>query len=137
MAIDLGSRRVGVAVSSSGLIASPHKVLQHPGDEQRLIETLSELAEEVEASEIVLGVPAGQRHDAASIRSRFESFAAKLRQQSCREVVLWDESYSTAEAASLAKEVGTSRRKQRSRIDMDAATVILQSYLDELHRRSS
>ena len=136
MAIDLGTRRVGVAVSSSRILASPHSVVQHPGSEQALLEVLTKLADEVEATEIVLGVPAGRRHDAASIRDRFEAFAEKLRQQSCKEVVLWDESYSTTEAASQARETGTSRKKQRGRIDMDAAAVILQSYLDALRRKS-
>lgn len=137
MAIDLGTRRIGVAFSSSGILASPHCVVDHPGNEQSLIEELSRLADELEATRIVLGVPAGRRHDASIIQEKFAIFGEKLRQRSCKEVVLWDESFSTTEAASLARETGTSRKKQRGRIDMDAAAVILQSYLDDASRRKS
>jgi putative Holliday junction resolvase len=50
-------------------------------------------------------------------------------------VVLWDERYSTTEAASRLRETGARPRDAKERIDMLAAAVILQSYLDS--RRSS
>jgi RNase H-fold protein (predicted Holliday junction resolvase) len=51
--------------------------------------------------------------------------------------VLWDEALSTTEAAERLRERGTNRRDAQREIDMHAAAVILQSYLDELARRAS
>lgn len=135
LGVDLGTRRVGIAVSSSGVLATPHSVIENPGDAGRLADRLTELADAEGAELFVLGVPTGGRRDAAEIAARFQGFADQLRQRSCRDVVLWDESYSTVEAARQRREAGAKRRQSGS-IDMYAAAVILQSYLDARGRSS-
>lgn len=129
--IDYGTRRVGVAVSTSGVLATPHSVLRNEGSVEELIEKVGRLIEELEGSEIVLGVPAGQRHDREKIIEKFESIADRLRQRTCKPVVLWDESYTTAEANTKRREAGKHWRSAREEIDREAAAVMLQSYLDQ------
>src|SRR5437764_3235760 len=94
MAIDYGARRIGVAVSDSGVIASPHSVVSNEGD---IIDTLAELASELDASTIMVGIPRRQFHDPRL--QIFRDFADRLRQNTCKEVVLWDEELTTADAA--------------------------------------
>lgn len=130
--IDYGTRRVGIAVSESELIASPHSVLEYR-DAKALIDRLVAIGREFEAGTFVLGIPS--RSKPAEAEQRIREFAEALRQKSCKEVVLWNEAYSTTEAASLRRDAGKSRRGERGEIDMLAATVILQSYLDERKRR--
>ena len=86
---------------------------------------------------IVLGLPRRQHADRRE--QMFRDLAERLRQKTCKEVVLWDESLSTAEAFDRVRQTGRNRRDAQREIDMHAAAVILQSYLDELarHRRPS
>lgn len=123
--IDLGGRRIGVAISDSGVVATPHSVLRNEGD---VVETLARLGRDLDASVFVVGLP-GRRH-ASRANDKYHAFAEALRQKSCRPVVLWDESLSTVEAAEQLRAEGKSRRSAQKEIDMHAATVILQSYLD-------
>jgi putative Holliday junction resolvase len=132
MAIDYGGRRIGIAVSDSGVVATPHSVVRNEGD---VVETLARLAREVGAETIVVGLPR-RAHESASER-RFRDLAERLRQTTCKEVVLWDETLSTAEAAAQLRGRGVGRREAQRDIDMHAATVILQSYLDARPGRPS
>ncbi len=131
LAIDLGSRRIGIAVSDSGLVATPHSVMRNEGD---VVAKLASLGREVDAETFVVGIP--RRTHASANDRKYREFAEALRQATCKEVVLWDESLSTVEAAERLRAGGRSRREAQKDIDMHAAAVILQSYLDELGRSS-
>lgn len=132
MAIDYGGRRIGIAVSDSGVVATPHSVVKNEGD---VIAKLATLARDVGAETIVVGLPR-RAHESAAER-KFRDFAERLRQTTCKEVVLWDETLSTAEAAAQLRDRGVGRREAQRDIDMHAATVILQSYLDARAGRPS
>ncbi|MGK2857022.1 MAG: Holliday junction resolvase RuvX [Thermoanaerobaculia bacterium] len=132
--IDFGSKRVGVAVSHAGQIAEPHSVIARGEDLGRVVERIAALAAELEAATIVVGIPTGGRVAPSANLRHYEQFAELLRRGVTAAVVLWDESYSTTEAASRLRETGPRRRDAKERIDMLAAAVILQSYLDS--RRS-
>jgi putative Holliday junction resolvase len=129
MAIDYGTRRIGVAVSNSGVLATPHSVVPNEGD---VVETLARLARELQATTIVVGIPGRQFRDPRE--QTFRDFAERLRQKTCKEVVLWDEALTTADAAERLRESGRKRREVQRDIDMYAAAVILQSYLDDKAR---
>jgi putative Holliday junction resolvase len=124
--IDYGAKRIGIAVSASGEIATPHSVLRNEGD---AIGKLAKLGEELEATLFVVGIARGE--------ARFRDFAERLRQRSCKEVVLWDEALTTVEASERLRAAGRKRRDAEREIDMHAAAVILQSYLDDRARRAS
>jgi putative holliday junction resolvase len=129
--IDLGARRIGIAVSDSGVVATPHSVMRNEGD---ILAKLEHLARELEAESFVLGIP--KRARTTEGEQKYRDFADALRQRSCKPVVLWDESLSTVEAAERLRAAGRSRRDAQKDIDMHAAAVILQSYLDDPSRRS-
>lgn len=132
MAIDYGTRRIGIAVSDSGVIATPHSVVRNEGD---IIEKLARLAAELDADTIVVGIP--RRTHASAGERKFRDLADRLRQRTCKEVVLWDEALTTTEAAERLRAAGRSRRDAQRDIDMHAAAVILQSYLDDRAGRTS
>ena len=129
MGIDYGGRRVGIAVSESGLLASPHSVIEN---DERMLDRLARVAEDIGADTIVVGVARRSRSTAGE--AKFHRFAERLRQKTCKSVVLWDESHSTVEAAERLRHSG---RKSKNDIDMYAAAIILQSYLDHMAGRSS
>jgi putative Holliday junction resolvase len=126
LGIDLGARRIGIAFSDSGELASPHSVLRNEGDVLAKLETL---ARELEAETLVLGIP--KRARSRDGEQKYRDFADALRQRTCKEVVLWDESLSTVEAYERLRAAGRKRRDAQQEIDMHAAAVILQSFLDD------
>lgn len=90
---------------------------------------LAQLADELGVDTFVVGV--ARRARSADGEAKFHRFADQLRQRTCRPVVLWDETLSTVEAAARLRESGRQRSRGRDQIDMYAAAVILQSYLDD------
>src|SRR5881397_619257 len=99
MAIDWGARRIGIAVSDSGSIATPHSVLRNEGD---IVQKLANLARDLGAETIVVGIPRS-----AAI---YAELAERLRQKTCKPVVLWDEALTTVEAAGHLRAAGRRRR---------------------------
>ena len=130
LAIDPGDKNIGLAISDpTGTIANPLTVIQHAS---RPIDaaTIAELARENKAGKIVIGQsfdldgkPNFQGRKAARL-------AAAIRTQTEIPVELWDEAYSTRDARSARIALGSSRAKRKGHLDELAATVILQSYLD-------
>ncbi|HYM62721.1 MAG TPA: Holliday junction resolvase RuvX [Thermoanaerobaculia bacterium] len=133
--IDYGGRRIGVAVSESGVLASPHSVLANDGDSGRVIEAIACLGSELDAATYVVGLAKRARSHAGE--RKFHEFAERLRQRTGRNVVLWDETLSTVEAEARLREAGKNRKRAGREIDMAAAAVILQSYLDAEGGRAS
>jgi len=123
--IDFGAKRIGIA-TSEGEIATPHSVIRNEGD---VIAKIAALGEQLDAGRFVVGIARGEK--------RFKDFAERLRQRTCKEVVLWDEALTTVEAAEQLRAAGRKRRDAEREIDMHAAAVILQSYLDDCARRAS
>lgn len=129
--IDYGGRRVGIAVSESGVLASPHSVIRN---DDQMIDRIARVAEEIQADTIVVGVARRSLSNAGE--DKFQRVADKLRQKTCKSVVLWDETLSTVEAAERLRSSGR-KSKGQGDIDMYAAAIILQSYLDHLAGRTS
>ncbi len=129
LGIDYGGRRIGVAVSESGVLASPHSVMANEGD---VIAELDRLGRELGADTFVVGIP--RRARTTDGEAKFRRFAEELRQRTCKTVVLWDETLTSVEAEARLRESG---RRGKDHLDMYAAAVILQSYLDHGPGRSS
>lgn len=130
MALDLGDRRIGVAVSDElGWTAQGIGVVERHRDGREL-EEIERLVREREVSEIVVGLP---RNMDGSIGPRGEiciAFAEMLRGKLQLPVHLWDERLTTVAAERTLLEADVSRRKRRQVVDKLAATLILQHYLD-------
>lgn len=130
LALDIGEVRVGVAVSDpSGRVASPVAVL--PAAEVLAhARTFRRVLEDWEPELLVCGLPrtlAGEEGpQAARIRAQAERIAA-----SCGlPLEFADERLSSTEAKRILREQGLSERAMRGRVDMVAASLFLQSWLD-------
>jgi putative Holliday junction resolvase len=130
--LDLGVRRVGVAVSDSdGRLATPHAVLQRSGEAAADREAIATVVQELGASKLVVGLPLsldGSRGPAA-VRAAEEAGALEL--ATGIPVELHDERLTTVEASRAPRAKG--RRNTRRVVDDAAATLILQAWLD-VHR---
>ncbi len=137
LALDLGRRRIGLAISDPlGLTAQGLPTLQRQ-NRRADMEALRRIVEEHQASLIVLGNPKhlsgreGKQSEGAS------AFAENLRRHTGREVVLWDERLTTAEAQRVLRASGVSIEKRNAAVDRMAAVILLQSYLDSQRMQSA
>ncbi len=136
LALDVGDRRVGVAVSdATGLIATPLTVLRRRSRAQDF-RRIANLARERGVEGVVVGHPLNADGSAGPQAQRVERYAEALAEALPAEglglaVILWDEYGSTQRAQAAMIAAGRKARKRRERIDAVAAAVILQDYLDK------
>lgn len=98
----------------------------------RSADVFSELARIVpveEVARIVVGYPLTLRGEVGPKAQQVDLFIQQLLQRGYA-VRRWDERYTTQEASRALSEIGISQRKQRGKVDMSAAVLMLQSYLD-------
>ena len=140
MSLDLGSRTIGVAVSDlTGLIANGVETIRRTSPERDFVR-IGELVTQWEVEEIVLGYPKNMNGTIGERAELTKAFAEELRSRFPDvTVVLWDERLSTVAAERVLIEADLQRKKRRKVIDMMAAVVILQNYLDSkmLRRRNN
>ena len=131
MALDLGSKTIGIAVSDvTGLIAGGVETIRRTSP-QRDDQRLTELVQEYEVATLVVGYPKNMNGTVGERAHGCEQFAEHLRALfPCLEVVLLDERLSTVAAEKVLVDADLRRKKRRKVIDMMAAVVILQNYLD-------
>jgi len=135
LALDVGERRIGVAVSDPlGLWARPLQVITRRSKQEDYA-AIAGLVEEYEAARVVVGHPLSLDGQVGPQALRVERYAAGLAERLSIPIVLWDERLSTAEAERLLHDAGETSREFRGRIDAVAAAVILQSYLDAVEER--
>ena len=130
---DFGERRIGVAVGeTSTRIASPLCAIDEPATEPRL-RAIEGLVREWQPAGFVVGRP---RHDDGSehaVAKLAEKFARRLEARFALPVAFIDETLTSAAAAESLRGVRT-RASRKSDLDAMAATLILQSFLDEMPR---
>ena len=133
LALDIGEKRIGVAVSDpSGTVATPVVVLDAPkalGDGRGLVS----LTEEYGAELIVVGLPLSLDGSEGPQAQRVRSAAARLAGFVHVPMEFFDERLSSTEASRSMASVGVSSRARRGNVDMVAATIFLQSFLDARH----
>jgi putative Holliday junction resolvase len=128
--IDLGSRRIGVAVTDGlGLTAQPHATLARRGG-ARDLDAIAAVVRDLAAERVVRGLPLDpEGHEGRAARSA-RAFAERLRGALSVPVELVDESFSTVEAEQVLLAADLSRARRRQVVDRLAAAVILQRWLD-------
>lgn len=129
--LDVGARRVGVAVSDElWLIASPvESVDLKRGGMDALVAVIERFDPEL----IVVGLPTGLSGREGPQATAVRQFATRLGEATGRPIVFWDERLTTFIAEQALIETGHRRRERKGRVDAVAASLILQSYLDS-HR---
>jgi putative Holliday junction resolvase len=138
LAIDLGSRRVGVAVSDpTGTLASPYEVLERSGERTRDHQRLAELATEVQAERIVVGLPVSLDGTLGPAARAVLDEVEELRATTSVPVETYDERLTTVTAERVLREQGLDGRQRRKVVDKAAAAVLLQAWLDGRPGRST
>ena len=134
LALDVGERRVGVAVSDlTGTIARPLYAIRRASRAEDFA-AIADLVEEYQAEAVVVGQPLSLDGHAGPQARRVARYADALAESLTVPVIPSDERFSTARADEILRETRGERAKRRARangeIDAIAAAVILQRYLD-------
>ena len=133
MGLDFGSRTVGVAISDSLLLTAQGVEIIRRKEENKLRQTLAQIEElivENEVEEIVLGLPKNM-NDTEGVRVELtKEFNETLERRTGLPVYFWDERLTTVAADKAMMEAGIRRENRKDYVDMIAATLILQGYLD-------
>jgi len=128
--IDLGTRRIGVAVTDGlGLTAQPHATLARHGG-QRDLDAIGAVVREFDAERVVLGLPLSPEGEVGRAARSAQAFAERLRAALAIPVDLVDESFSTVEAEAVLLQADLSRARRKEVVDRLAAAVILQRWLN-------
>ena len=125
LALDVGDRRVGVALADSQIkIAVPYGYLERS---DKIIQQITELMLDHDINILVIGYPRNQSGEATKQTESVEQFAKELAEiEIDADLVFQDESLSSVEA-----ERRLGRVKDRGEIDAEAASIILQDYLEQ------
>lgn len=130
LGLDIGSKRIGVAVSDElGITARGLSTIERKNDEDT-IRNLRSIISEENIKEIVVGLPINMNGSYGPKANEAIDFAGRLEEHLNIPVKLWDERMSTMEAERILIDADTSRAKRKKKIDKLAAQVILQGYLN-------
>jgi putative holliday junction resolvase len=136
MALDLGTKTIGVAVSdATAMIARGIETIRRKGIKNDFLR-LEEIITEEEVETIVVGYPKNMNGSIGERAQVSEAFVEIIKENYPKmKVVLWDERLSTVAAEKILISADMRREKRKKIIDMMAAVVILQNYLDSLPKQ--
>ena len=129
LGLDLGTRRIGVAVSS-GTIATPHSVLERGRDRTADHAAIAALVDEVGAERVVVGLPLSLDGKMGPAATAAADEADALGDVLAVPVETYDERLTTVTADRSLSALGLKGQARRRLVDQVAAAVILQAWLD-------
>ncbi len=132
MALDVGSRTIGIACSDALLMTAQGIETIRRTSLENDFKRLSELISEYEVHELVVGMPKNMNGTKGERAEKTEEFVEKMKAVIDLPITFWDERLSTVMAERQLIAADVSRKKRKDVIDKMAAVVILQGYLDRL-----
>lgn len=137
LAIDLGEKRIGLALSDpTQYLAKAHQVIKRRSRREDFARIQQVIATE-SAVGVVVGVPLNRGSGDSSTERWVRNYAADLAQQLNVPLTLVDESFSTADARASLQARGRRRRQMRDELDAVAAAFILQRFLESRRNEES
>lgn len=131
LGLDVGSRRIGVAVSDElGLTAQPVLTLERRNNRRDTLRSLARLCRRFAVAGIVVGHPLHLSGEVSPRAEKTQAFAAELGELTGLPIHLWDERLTTRDAHQILYEAGHARQEHRKVVDQVAATLILRSFLE-------
>ena len=128
LGLDHGDKRFGIALSDAGkVIATPRRVVEGVA---AFWDAIGSLVEEEDIEAVVLGLPLNMDGSEGPRARKVIEFSRELEKRTGLQVYFWDERLSSFEAESILSEAGVHGRRRKGKVDMVAAQIILQGYLN-------
>ena len=130
LALDLGKRRIGLALSDEmKMTAQGLPTLQRRNNRADLA-ALARIVKEKGVSRVLIGNPLHMSGDAGAQSESAREFGEQLARYTGLDVKLWDERLTTVEASRVLRASGMGIEKRAKAVDRLSAVILLQSYLD-------
>ncbi len=134
LAMDVGDVRIGIAISDyTNTLAFPYSVIRRESNEQTFNKII-EIIKNENVSFIVSGMPYDAEGKIGIQGKKVKNFVKRFKKFSSLSVTLVDERLTTKQAYEHMRNAGKNSKKAKVNIDAYAATIILQSYLDQEER---
>ena len=135
MALDVGGRRIGVALSdTTRILASPLTTLRaEPRD--RVLSEIATLVQRHEVVEVVVGLPLTLSGEVGPQAHLIQLFVERLKGVLTAPIHMFDERLTTVAAERMMLDLGIKPEQRKARIDEVAASIILQDFLDSTRQR--
>ncbi len=130
LALDHGTKRVGVAVSDEMfIIAQPLEYIA-PEPFAVFLARLKQIITEKEIGQILVGMPRNMDGSYGAAALKVQAFVAALKAAVTIPIKLWDERLTSTQAQRFLIQGGVRRDQRKEKVDKTAAAILLQSYLD-------
>lgn len=133
LGLDYGSKTMGVAVSDPLLITAQGLEIIRRESENKLRRTFArveQIVKEYEVDTIVLGYPKHLNNTEGERCEKTKDLSESLERRTGCKVILWDERLTSVEAHRVMTEAQIKGKDRDKYVDMKAAEIILQNYLD-------
>ena len=133
LGLDFGSKTVGVAVSDElGLTATGLEIVRRtsPNKLRKTLARIEKIIEEYNIEKIILGYPVMLDGSEGERVEKTKKFASMLERRTGKEIIFQDERLTTVEAYEIMDLMGIKKEERYDYVDMVAAKVILEDYLN-------
>lgn len=137
LALDVGDRRIGIAVSDELALTAQGVTTLHRKSWAVDLAEIARLVETWNAEAVVVGLPLTLEGTVGPRTQIVHAFMTRLESAVSVPIVAWDERFSTVAAERVLLDADLSRAKRKQVIDKTAAVIILQHYLDARRNRES
>jgi len=135
LALDVGQKRIGMAVSDSLLISITRLAALRRTSWKQLLRDVADLAQRFDAQTVVIGFPLGLAGDRGPAAEQVAEVARKFAKSLNIPVYLQDERLSTVAASERLRSQGLAKEELAARIDSESAAIILEDFLGEQQDR--
>lgn len=136
LAIDYGSKKLGIAISDpSHILSMPFTLIAKNSDEDKL-KNIIQITQNIHACAIILGLPINMDGSNSTQTLKIQQFANKLSQKTDLPIYLQDERLTSKAANNFLKEFGLNRKKRNELDDLTAASMILETSLNRINKYS-
>ena len=131
LGLDIGEKRTGVAVSDPlGITAQPIECWQGNPESEEFLNFIQKIIADKNIKKIVVGLPKNLKNEDTLSTVRARNVARNLEEKTDLEIILWDERMSTSQVGRMFQDLGVKTKKRKQKVDLLAAVLILQNYLD-------
>ena len=132
LGLDIGDRRIGVALSDpGGILASPFTIIDRR-DESQDVQAIIDIIDQNQVEQIVAGLPRSMNGSIGKQAEKVKAFVQSLSAHTKVPIEFRDERLTTVSAKRLIQAAITKKTRRKARDDAVAAALILQGYLDEI-----
>jgi putative Holliday junction resolvase len=133
LGLDVGDKRIGVALSDpGGILASPFTIINRR-DESLDMAAIADIINQKQVEQVIVGLPRSMDGSLGRQAEKVKAFTERLGEHTDVPIEYRDERLTTVLAERLAQVANARKNRVKARRDAQAAAIILQGYLDEGH----